>query len=337
MRLLHLDTGRSMRGGQYQALLLIEGLQKQGHSQTLLAREPLLDRRPGRPISVLTLLRAAAHADLIHAHDAHAHTLAALWFPGKPLVVSRRVAFEIKGGPFSRWKYSRPSRYLAVSEYVAGKLRGAGVEPSRIEVVHDAVQLPGVERLGTVPSAGRASSPESKTSPARSGRPPISLTPQPTDTHAPLEQSDRIVAPHSDDPLKLNALLQSAAQQAGLPLHFSTDLPADLPTAGAFAYLSASEGLGSAILLAMAHRVPVVAGRVGGIPEIVEHEQTGLLVNNNAAEIADALKRFRQDPDLAQACAERAYQRILERFTVDIMVRRTERVYHEILGLPTPS
>ena len=143
--------------------------------------------------------------------------------------------------------------------------------------------------------------------------------------------------PYSDDPLKEGGLLESAAQQAGLPLHFSTDLPADLPNAGAFAYLSASEGLGSAILLAMVHRVPVVASRVGGIPEIVEHEQTGLLVNNDAVEIAGALKRFRQDPDLAQACTERAYQQILERFTVDIMVRRSERVYREILGLPTPS
>ena len=300
MHVLHLDTGRSMRGGQYQALLLIEGLQKQGHSQILLAREPLLDRRPGRPISVLTLRRAAAAADLIHAHDARAHTLAALWCPAKPLVVSRRVAFEIKSGVFSRWKYSRPNRYLAVSEYVAGKLSEAGVEPSRIEVVHDAV-------------------------------------PAPAEGQPPLQRTNDIVAPYSDDPLKENALLRSAAQQAGLPLRFSTDLRTDLPTAGAFAYLSASEGLGSAILRAMVHRVPVVASRVGGIPEIVEHEQTGLLVNNNAEEIADALKRFRQDPDLAQACAERAYEQILERFTVDIMVRRTERVYREILGLPTPS
>ncbi len=337
MRLLHLDTGRSMRGGQYQALLLLEGLQEQGHSQTLLARAALLDRWPGRPIGVATLRRAAADADLIHAHDARAHMLAALWCPGKPLVVSRRVAFEIRRGVFSRWKYSRPRRYLAVSEYVAAKLRGAGVEPSKIEVVHDAVQPRGGEEMGDSPLCAERGMDSEELTRSALGTVPNFSGPLSAEGHAVAEQTDRIVAAYSDDPLKEGGLLESAAQQAGLPLHFSTDLPADLPTAGAFAYLSASEGLGSAILLAMVHRVPVVASRVGGIPEIVEHEQTGLLVNNDAVEIADALKRFRQDPDLAQACTERAYQQILERFTVDIMVRRTERVYHEILGLPTPS
>ena len=337
MRILHLDTGRSMRGGQHQALLLIEGLQQQGHTQTLLARAPLLDRRPGRLIGVATLRRAAADADLIHAHDARAHTLAAIWCPGRPLVVSRRVAFEIKRGVFSRWKYSRPRRFLAVSEHVAGKLRETGVEPSKIEVVHDAVEPWAVEKRGDSPLRAEGVLESRERNWSALGTVPNFSTATLAEADPAVRRNDRIVAPHSDDPLKENALLQSAAKQAGLALHFSTDLTADLPTAGAFAYLSASEGLGSAILLAMAHRVPVVASRVGGIPEIVEHEQTGLLVDNDAAEIADALKRLRQDRELAQACAERAYQQILERFTVDIMVRQTEQVYRDVLGLPTPS
>ncbi len=300
MRILHLDTGRTMRGGQYQALLLMEGLQERGHSQILLARPPLLGRRPGRPIGVSNLLRAAADADLIHAHDARAHTLAALWRPRKPLVVSRRVAFDVKHGVFSRWKYSRPRRFLAVSKYVAGQLRRAGVAESAIDVVYDAVHTP-------------------------------------AEGHTAERPPGRVVAPYSDDPLKEGALLEAAARRAGLPLHLSTDLAVDLPSASMFAYLSASEGLGSAVLLAMAHRVPVVASRVGGIPEVVEHERTGLLVRNDAAEIADALRRFERNPDLARDCAERAYQQVLERFTDDIMVARTERIYREVLDPPTPS
>ena len=300
MRILHLDTGRSMRGGQFQALLLIEGLREHGHDQSLLARAPLLDRYPGRSIGVAALRREAAKVELIHAHDARAHTLAAFWCPRKPLVVSRRVAFEVGRGLLSRWKYSRPRRFLAVSGYVAGKLREAGVAPSKIEVVRDAVKPPAEGNAGQ-------------------------------------HRSGRVVAPYSDDPLKESRLLKSAAKQAGLSLHFSTDLLADVPTARMFAYLSASEGLGSAILLAMAHHVPVVASRVGGIPEIVEHERTGLLVTNDVSEIAAAMTRFEQDPELARKCAERAYQQVLERFTSDILVRHTERVYREVLGLGTPS
>jgi glycosyltransferase involved in cell wall biosynthesis len=76
----------------------------------------------------------------------------------------------------------------------------------------------------------------------------------------------------SNDPLKGAGLLQTAASAAGAQVVFSEELATDLATADVFVYLSESEGLGSAILLAMAQGVPVVASNVGGIPELVEHE-----------------------------------------------------------------
>src|SRR5271165_3450859 len=106
MRILHLDSGREMRGGQWQVLYLLEGLDAEC---TLLAREgaPLFcaARERGWRVEPLGAVRVAAlsrHHDLIHAHDARSHTLAAL-VPGARLIVSRRVAFPIQ----SRWKYAR--------------------------------------------------------------------------------------------------------------------------------------------------------------------------------------------------------------------------------------
>src|SRR5262249_1226696 len=58
-------------------------------------------------------------------------------FCSQPAVVSRRVAFFIKRGPLSRWKYSRPARLLAVSEYVRGTLVEAGGGPYPIAIVYD--------------------------------------------------------------------------------------------------------------------------------------------------------------------------------------------------------
>ncbi len=75
---------------------------------------------------------------VVHAHDAKAHTLAAL-ASRKTFVVSRRVAFPVKRTVASRWKYRRATRYLAVSEYVAGELRKAGVPAAKIDVVYDGV------------------------------------------------------------------------------------------------------------------------------------------------------------------------------------------------------
>ena len=67
-----------MRGGQHQVLLLLRGLEARGYDQTLLAGEPLVERWDGRPLTIANLLHAAPEAEIIHAHDARAHTLAAV-------------------------------------------------------------------------------------------------------------------------------------------------------------------------------------------------------------------------------------------------------------------
>ena len=90
-----MDTGRELRGGQRQVLLLAQGLRHRGHQQVILAREgsPLyqassLAGLETRPLRLLLGLSA----DIVHAHDARAHLLA---LAAPRLVVSRRVAFPI--------------------------------------------------------------------------------------------------------------------------------------------------------------------------------------------------------------------------------------------------
>jgi hypothetical protein len=139
MRTLHIDTGREMRGGQWQVLYLLEHLK----DATLLARRdsPLFAAatRKGIPVEQLSfpvLYKIARKVDLVHAHDARAHTLAAL-AAGAPLVVSRRVGFPIKTGAGSSWKYSKAVLFLAVSRFVAGTL-----DQRRVQVVYDGVPIP---------------------------------------------------------------------------------------------------------------------------------------------------------------------------------------------------
>src|SRR5436190_11668553 len=130
MNILHIDLGKEMRGGQYQVLLLMRALERRGHKQLLLARRgsPLL-KAGAEPLGT----RLPSGFDLIHAHDAAAHTRALT--SRLPLVVSRRVAFPVKGGMLSRWKYRRASHFIAVSQFVAGELRRAGVPEKKITVI----------------------------------------------------------------------------------------------------------------------------------------------------------------------------------------------------------
>jgi Glycosyl transferases group 1/Glycosyltransferase Family 4 len=148
MRILHLDAGREMRGGQWQVLRLVEGLAAAGVESTLLARPdaPLFTaaRKQGwrvEPLGVTRALGCLRSHTLIHAHDARSHSLGA-FLRGRPLVVSRRVAFPVGTGPLgSRWKYGRARRYLAVSEFVKQVLMEGGVPEAKISVVYDGVPV----------------------------------------------------------------------------------------------------------------------------------------------------------------------------------------------------
>lgn len=293
MRILHLDSGREMRGGQWQVLRLLRGLAVEGVEPALLAREgaPLFQaaRQEGwrvAPFGLLALARMAGRFDLVHAHDARAHTAAAIR-GGVPLVVARRVAFPIR----SRWKYRRARRFIAVSEFVKSVLVEGGVEAGRIAVVYDGVPL---------------------LDPAR---------------------GTRILAPaDSGDREKGAALAAEAARMAGVELTFANHLERDLAAAGVFVYITRSEGLGSAALLAMAAGVPVIASKVGGLPEIVRHRETGLLVENHAHAIAAALRELAGDRALAERMGAAGRRRVMENFTVEQMVRNTIGVYRQVLA-----
>lgn len=286
MRILHLDSGREMRGGQWQALRLHRGLLAAGHESMLLARDgsPLLAEARGDVLRPLRLGVLTRQYDLVHAHDAHSHTLAAL-FSRAPFVVSRRVAFPVRDSPGSRWKYRRAGLFLAVSRHVAMQLEKAGVARSRIEVVYDGVAVP------SVPANG-----------------------------------DAILVPHSLDPEKGMALALEAAEIAGVKIEITHDLPADLPRARALVYLTHSEGLGSGILLGMAHAVTVIASDVGGIPELIRDGENGILVKNDPAAVAEAFRRI--DPALGRA----ARATVIERFTEEQMIAATLHAYRRVIA-----
>lgn len=164
--ILHVDTGRLLRGGQRQVLLLMHALRERGWENVLAAPpEATLARHaraadfeclPFNPRNDMDLLAAAQlglqarqrDLGLWHAHSARAHGVARLglaWPPGargRKLVVTRRTAFGDRTGRFHRLKYRDPrvERYIAISEAVAQGLRRAGVSTSRIRLVPSAVE-----------------------------------------------------------------------------------------------------------------------------------------------------------------------------------------------------
>ncbi len=93
------------------------------------------------------------------------------------------------------------------------------------------------------------------------------------------------------------------------------------------------EGLGLALVEAALHERAVVATRVGGVPEVVAHGETGLLVApGDPAALSDALAQLLGDATARNAMAERARSLAAERFSLDAQGAATDRLYSRATG-----
>lgn len=96
---------------------------------------------------------------------------------------------------------------------------------------------------------------------------------------------------------------------------------------------SLSEGLPNIVLEAMALRIPVVATAVGGVPEVVHDDDTGLLLPAaDCAALADAIERLAGDPTLRNRLAEKAFGLIRTSFSFEKQARELTTVYQSVLN-----
>lgn len=121
------------------------------------------------------------------------------------------------------------------------------------------------------------------------------------------------------------------ASGAGPAVHFlglRKDVPRQMAGFDLFALASLNEGMGRVLVEAMAMRLPCVATRVSGIPDVVVQGETGLLVPaRDAAALAVALRELLQEPDRARRMGEAGRQRAVPGFSVERMVESLENLY----------
>lgn len=121
-----------------------------------------------------------------------------------------------------------------------------------------------------------------------------------------------------------DAVLQLGEQEQVVPLLSASDL---------FLLPSAQESFGLAALEAMACQVPVVASRVGGLPEVIEHRVTGFLHDPDDVEgMASSGAALLTDPGRHQAVAAAGLAAVAQRFCADAIVPKYEAFYAEVLA-----
>ena len=114
---------------------------------------------------------------------------------------------------------------------------------------------------------------------------------------------------------------------------FRSDVPALLSSVNVSVMPSLNEALSNVLLESMAAGAPTVATRVGGTPEALVDERTGLLVApGDSRAIADAVGRLLDNPSLAHRLGQAARDLIKDRFSVDRMVDSTQDLYTELLA-----
>ncbi len=108
-----------------------------------------------------------------------------------------------------------------------------------------------------------------------------------------------------------------------------------LPQFDIFAMPSRSEGFPLAVVEAMLAGLPVVATRVGSVAEAVIDGETGLLVNKDDINgLAAALRKLRDNAELRRHLGQRGQEVAQANFTVDVMVKRYEQLWHELISSP---
>jgi glycosyltransferase involved in cell wall biosynthesis len=349
LRVLHVDAGREWRGGQRQVFLLAQGMRERGHEPLVVGvpGAPLVHRLRARGLAASTVpmrgdwdlpaarrLRALVRTwspDLVHAHDARSHAIALAALVGRrrttPLVVTRRVAFVPKG---VRLKYGRRvARFVAISRAVREAMLRGGVADERIALVHSGVPTPVVQRPRDWRAecrwpAGAILCGVVGAMTAEKGIATLAAVAERLPPEARARARLLLLGGAGTGSCEIGGL---EAFRAG----FVDEIHAAMAGLDVLWHPSSAEGLGTAVIDAMALGVPPVAFAVGGLPELIEDGRCGLLAPpGDAAAFASAAARLLCDDALRLRLAGAGRERA-RAFDDAQMVDGTLAVYGDVL------
>lgn len=359
MKILHIDTHPDWRGGQQQILLTMRGLRQLGHDAQVLTRSgSLLSERSfadnfavhtfsGRlpRINAFLSLKQILHQqrfDAVHTHDPHA--LTAAWLARahrrSALVFSRRVAYPLTRKPFAFARYRATHRIIAVSQFVADSVAAAGISPGKIAVVYDGVEIPPAiaseqrsvaRRHWNISDSAKLLGCVGYLLPEKGQE---SLIRAMKTVIAEFPDCKLLLAGDGPMRARLEALARELALSNAIVFAgFLADIKSAYHALDIFVFPSFAEPLGSSLLAAMSYGLPAIAVASGGVPEIIENGENGILVSTpDSASLASAICNLLRAPQTASRLAVAARDTISRRFTAELLAQNTLREYELALA-----
>lgn len=359
MHILHVETGRYLYGGPLQVLYLMGGLKAQGHNSTLVCAKgseiataadasaivyevPMAgELDPGFAFRLTRIIRAE-QPDIVHVHSRRG---ADLWgalaarITRTKVVLTRRVD-NLEPFWLARAKYRLYNRVITISNAIREVLMSEGVPAKKIVCVlsavdgqpyaHECAKEWFCREFGLDPT-NKVIGVIAQFIPRKGHRYVIEAAPQVLSSYP-----DARFLFFGQGPLQVK--LQQLCKKHNIAsqvyfVGFRNNLECILPCLDLVVHPASMEGLGVSLLQAAAAGVPIVAGRVGGIPEIVHDGVNGYLVDagNSEALIRPVLSLL-EDPLKSKRFGEAGRDLVRSHFSIGAMVAGNISVYSQVLS-----
>jgi len=252
-------------------------------------------------------------------------------------IIFRRVSFPLRNNPLTRMKYRLGiDCIVAISESIRSQLLARGIPPGLIRIIYEGMDLahypkrngpayrPGTPVvIGTIAHLSSEKGINHLIEAA-------SLIPDAASRMRFVVVGDGSLRRELEQQVRA-ANLENCFQFAG----FQENTRDYLTSFDIFVLPSLSEGLSSSILSAMASSLPVVATRVGGIPELVHQGDNGLLVPPaDPPALAQALQCLAENPAERLRMGQRGRARMESEFTLERKIEETERLCYSLVQQP---
>ncbi|MBT30129.1 MAG: hypothetical protein CMO01_10760 [Thalassobius sp.] len=363
MKVLHLSSEASWRGGEQQIAYLLTELQKLNVDVMVACKKgsPFEDfctqeripykainfshqYAPGTALKIKNICNQF-QADILHMHSSKSHgagVIATLLGAKANLVLSRRVDFPVKQGMLSQFKYNFEGikRIICVSDAIKN-ITAKGIKDStKLVTVHSGIDIDKFhpESVNKSILHTQFNIPTDKIIIGNTS----ALAPH-KDYFTFIDTAEILLKEHKNLHFciigkgKLKEEIESYIQKKQLSEHFTltgfiNNIPEVLPALDMFLMTSETEGLGTSILDAFAAKVPVVATAAGGIPEMIIHKKTGMLAPIKDAEnLARNVNELLANANLRAELIAGAYQH-LQSFSKEQTALKTLEIYKEILS-----
>ena len=280
--------------------------------------------------------------DIVDTHGYRDHIisiLAARLARTKAILRTKHNTVPLKSGVFSRFIYNTlTTRVIAISEHIRQVLIGSGMRPENISTIHSSID---VEKFSPRAKSGKILQEFELTEHTEV----VGMV-------ARIHQSKGIdyllsaIALAADAGVDRKFLIVGKGREklAGRlkELHieehviapgYREDVPEILSIVDVFVLPSLREGLGTAILEAMAMGKPIISTRVGGIPEAVQHGINGLLVPPaDGPALAAAIRELLAEKEKRLAMGQQSRRIAEERFNQTRMISKMESIFRQVLN-----